>query len=362
MVGCNERRRIIELDAMKFLAIIFMITVHIFEFNFNPENYNGVVYNLVFFLGGPLAAPAFLFCMGVTIAFSRKREPMDHIKRGFILLMLGYLLNALNGWILMGAEYYAGFPAVSVDDVIDLVFLVDILHLAGMSFMLIGVLEKIHIPHLGMIVLALIMQAVGYALAGVCTDNPVIDGFLGLFIKMEYPESAFPLLNWFIFPVVGILFSDIIRRCSDHRMLYFRILIAFVAIFVIYMALCILFEVDVMQFYLLDSYYNQNILKTFFSLSCVMLELSMLYFLMSWVQSISIGDRVTSIVTKVSCSLTTIYYIQWIIIGNISDYIYGIEYDFEPWLFPVFVVVLVPLCMWMGVKVKEYRDSRAVTS
>lgn len=362
MVESNERRRIIELDALKFLAIIFMITVHIFEFNFNPENYNDIVYNLVFFLGGPPAAPAFLFCMGVTIAFSRKKEPTDHIKRGFILLMLGYLLNALNGWILMGAEYCAGLPAVSIEDVIDLVFLVDILHLAGMSFMLIGVLEKIHVPHSVMLVLALIMQAVGYALAGTCTGNPAIDGFLGLFIKMEYPESAFPLLNWFIFPVVGILFSDIIRHCTDHRKLYSKILMIFTAIFVIYMVLCIMLGVDVMQFYLLDSYYNQNILKTFFSLSCVMLELSVLYFLMSWIQGTSFGDRISMIVTKVSYSLTTIYYIQWIIIGNISNFIYGIEYAFEPWLFPIFVIVLVPLCMWTGVKVKEYRDPKVVAS
>src|SRR5574344_2823394 len=144
------------------------------------------------------------------IMFSRRKSPMDHIRRGFILLMMGYLLSALNGWITMSIGYFMGFPTVSADDVIELVFIVDILHFAGMSFMLIGVLEKLNIPHWGMMVIALVMQAFGYVLAGFCTGNPAVDGFLGLFIKMEFPESAFPLLNWFIFPVAGIVFSDIL--------------------------------------------------------------------------------------------------------------------------------------------------------
>ena len=110
-----------------------------------------------------------------------------------------------------------------------------------------------------------------------------------------------------------------------------------------------------------DSYYNQDILKTIFSLSWVMTELSLLYFLMSRIRGVPTGDRVISAVTRVSYSLTAIYFIQWLIIGNISDVIYILDYSFEPWLFPVFVAVLVPLCMWMGVKVKSYGDSYKAT-
>ncbi|MGN0137377.1 MAG: hypothetical protein ACI381_02035, partial [Candidatus Methanomethylophilaceae archaeon] len=65
-----------------------------------------------FFLGGPAAAPAFMFCMGVTVMFSRRRSPADHIRRGFILLMMGYLLNALNGWIAMSIGYFMGYPTL----------------------------------------------------------------------------------------------------------------------------------------------------------------------------------------------------------------------------------------------------------
>lgn len=357
MAEANEGRRITELDAMKFFAIVFMITVHIFEFDFDPEDYGTVLHDAVFFLGGPAAAPAFIFCMGVTIAFSRRKTPIGRLKRGFILLMLGYLLNALNGWILMSIEYFMGFPAVTADDVIDLVFLEDILHLAGLSFMLIGLFEKLNVPHWGMAIAALVMQGVGFAMAGTCTGNPVVDGFLGLFIKMEYPESAFPLLNWFIFPVAGLLFSDVLVRCSDRKGLYMRILPVSCLIFLGFTVVCSMLGLDVRGFYLVDSYYNQNILKTVFSLSWVLFELSLLYFLMSRVSSSPSGDRFISMVTRVSYSLTTIYFVQWIVIGNISNYIYGLDYAFEPWLFPIFVIILVPSCMWMGVRVKAYRDS-----
>ena len=109
---------------------------------------------------------------------------------------------------------------------------------------------------------------------------------------------------------------------------------------------------------MVDSYYNQDILKTMFSLSWVMIELSLLFFLMSRIQKTSIGEGVTSVVTEVSYSLTTIYFIQWLLIGNISDVIYILDYSFELWLFPVFVIIFVPLCMWAGVKVRSFRDSR----
>ena len=358
MEEVQSKRRITELDAMKFLAIVFMITVHIFEFNFNPEDFGTAMNDVIFFLGGPAAAPAFMFCMGATIMFSRRRSPMDHIRRGFILLMMGYLLSALNGWITMSIGYFMGFPTVSANDVIELVFIVDILHFAGMSFMLIGVLEKLNIPHWGMMVIALVMQAFGYVLAGFCTGNPAVDGFLGLFIKMEFPESAFPLLNWFIFPVAGMIFSDILSRSHDHRRLYVRMLLVGIVMIVLSTAVYLLSGTDVRGFYMVDSYYNQDILKTMFSLSWVMIELSLLFFLMSRIQKTSIGDGVTLVVTKVSYSLTTIYFIQWLVIGNISDVIYILDYSFELWLFPLFVIILVPLCMWAGVKVRSFRDSR----
>lgn len=357
MSETQSKRRVVELDAMKFFAIVFMITVHIFEFDFSPGDYGAAVNNAVFFLGGPAAAPAFMFCMGVTVMFSRRRGPADHIRRGFILLMMGYLLNALNGWIAMSIGYFMGYPTVSADDVIELVFIVDILHFAGMGFMLIGVLEKLKVSHLGMLLIALAMQALGYVLAGTCTGNPAVDGLLGLFVKMEFPESAFPLLNWFIFPVAGIVFSDILVRCSDHRALYSKILAVSAATFVLVTVICVSAGIDVRDFYMVDSYYNQDILKTIFSLSWVMTELSLLYFLMSRIRGIPTGDRVISAVTRVSYSLTAIYFIQWLIIGNISDVIYILDHSFKPWLFPVFVAVLVPLCMWMGVKVKSYGDS-----
>ena len=357
MTGNQERRRLIELDAMKFLAIIFMIVVHIFEFIFKPEWFGTLVNDIVFFLGGPAAAPAFMFCMGATIMFSRRRGPMDHIRRGFILLLMGYLLDALNGWITMYIGYLMGFPTVSETDVLELVFLADILHFAGMSFMLIGVLEKLRIPHWGMMLLALVMQAFGYILAGFCTGNMALDGLIGLFVKMEVPESAFPLLNWFVFPVAGLLFADVIRECSDHRRLYLRMMVLSAVVFIVTTLVCLFAGVDVRGFYMVDSYYNQDILKTVFSLSWVLFELSVLYLLTSRMRGTDVGDRILSSVTKVSYSLTAIYFIQWIIIGNISDVVYILDYAFNPRLFPLFIIVLVPLTMWMGVRVKEYMDS-----
>ena len=66
-----------ELDIAKGIAIIFMVLCHGFEIMswfFDPEISTDVAYFILdVVLGGSFAAPVFMFCMGISFAYSRKR-------------------------------------------------------------------------------------------------------------------------------------------------------------------------------------------------------------------------------------------------------------------------------------------------
>ena len=72
-----------------------MVLVHVllisFYFNYSASFPFEYVVNCI--LGGPTAAPVFMFCMGIGIVYSRRSQPEIMIKRGISLMILGLLVN-----------------------------------------------------------------------------------------------------------------------------------------------------------------------------------------------------------------------------------------------------------------------------
>ena len=87
-----NKKRQLEIDIAKGLAIFFMFLVHCYE-NYGADSiqHQGFFSHLVFFLGGPLAAPVFMFCMGVGMVYTRKQSSKEFLKRGLSLFLIGYL-------------------------------------------------------------------------------------------------------------------------------------------------------------------------------------------------------------------------------------------------------------------------------
>ena len=130
-----------ELDIAKALSIIFMIFLHTvmvvsgFNNSISPA-YDFIIGNV---LGRPCAAPVFMFCMGIGIVYSRHSQWDLMIKRGVKLYLLGILVNVfeffLPGFVcgmLLGR--WDIFPMAGG----LLLFCVDILAFAGLSFILMG--------------------------------------------------------------------------------------------------------------------------------------------------------------------------------------------------------------------------------
>jgi len=86
--------RQIELDIAKGLAIEFMIFDHVLESYGSYQLNNTILAKIIMFMACVPVAPVFMFLMSVGFLYSRNKNNYEHfIKRGFIVLLFGYLLN-----------------------------------------------------------------------------------------------------------------------------------------------------------------------------------------------------------------------------------------------------------------------------
>ena len=153
--------RLFEVDSVKFFAIIFMVCIHVYEQFGNWDFYGdmpGTWYrNTLEFLGGPLAAPVFMFCMGIGMIYTRHSAPAEFVKRGIKLLLTGYALNFVRQTLPMLIGMLIG---VKTDySLIGGLLNVDILPFAGMVFITVGILKKFSVSVPGICVIAVLIQA-----------------------------------------------------------------------------------------------------------------------------------------------------------------------------------------------------------
>lgn len=178
----------------------------------NPS-YGFIVGNV---LGRPYAAPIFMFCMEVGIVYSRRSQWDIMVKRGITLFLLGILVNVFEFFL----PYYVCGTLLGSWDIFPiagglLLFCVDILAFAGLSFILMGILKKFELSNKKLIVIALLMSIIGSLLRGTDLGIPVLNLIFGNFIGTAGGFTAFPLFNWFIFPIAGYIWGQYFIRAKD---------------------------------------------------------------------------------------------------------------------------------------------------
>ncbi len=213
--------RHIEIDFLKAFTILFcMIPVHVWQ---NHTDLFDNTFTLIVdsFLGGFMAAPVFMFCMGMGFVFTRHNSPGEMSWRGVKLLTYGAALSILTTllpYLLYNIGtadniYCSSLPAFANqnEDMVQslpTILTVDIMQLAGLSFLLFALLKKMKLGHWAIFGISVAMCIAG-SLAGyyeLHAENSVVNHILGLFF-CSYKASCFPLFTWFIFISAGNLFG-----------------------------------------------------------------------------------------------------------------------------------------------------------
>lgn len=210
--------RQVELDLLKAFTVVFsMIIVHVYEYDtigFEDD----LTWWIDVIFGGILAAPMFMFCMGAGMEYSRNTDPAKTAIRGLKLLTIGQVLNLFRYALIF---FVNGFlePDYDFGPAMALNFSSDIMQLAGLSFLLMGLFRKLKLKNISILLIAVLMSVAGTLMEHVETGIYGVDQLLGLFWGTD-TESYFPLLNWFIFIAAGKCFGSLYHKVADKKKFY----------------------------------------------------------------------------------------------------------------------------------------------
>jgi uncharacterized membrane protein len=219
ITGAASHERVRAFDLARGLAIVFMIGVHVLWHWGAPDTWTSPVGQVISFLGGPTAAPVFMFLMGASLAFSSRTSFRSLAVRGLWLLWLGYLLNFLRGVIPAYLGLQAGVVTAEQIAPFTLPWLattVDVHHMAGLSLIGIAAL-RMGTGRPGWIWLGLAAMIVitGPFVRGLELGTPLLDGPLTPVLSGA-PNVYYALVPWVAFPLVGAVYGTAMARAGNE--------------------------------------------------------------------------------------------------------------------------------------------------
>ena len=276
-------KRVEYLDTLRGLAIFFMIMQHAFLVHeIGAGDSNNIISVIFVALGTWPAAPVFMVVLGIFLMQS-KRPNKVLMFRGLKLLALGYLLNFVRFTIpLLIAKDSKAF---------ELLFEIDILQLAGLSFIILAGLRKIASNKF---LFPTIMILIAFVSPYLWNDfNYLTDPFIG-----SSELVSFPVFPWIIYPMLGMYLSNTLLSLNKQRII--KLLLAS-------FTLAIIGVLTIGQHTIFD--YPQHTFDLHFLITAFVI----VYFLIIYWLTKRFGYP--KILSLWSEYITQIYILQWIIFG-----------------------------------------------
>ncbi len=349
----REDNRQYNFYLLKSFSIIAMLICHmVFRLGMYKEGYeNDFSYFFAdIILGCYLGvAHAFMFSMGTSIYYSNNQKPIELIKRGIIIYLLGYVLNffCYGIYALIDGLIEGEF----VEETIEALIGQDIFHFAGLALILTGFLKSIKLKDIYILIISLVLSLVGYFLAFTYNGNSfILDFIICHFVYTDGVCSCFSLFHWYIFVAFGLFFGNILKNTKDKDRLYKRVLMISLPIMVAYIVLSSIFGTLFLSKE--GEYYALSILEALGLLSIDLVLLSLYHFLLNKVDASKFNLFIV-----MSKNLTSIYIISWCIIGFLEAvfcYILGIVFNyFVLYLMGIVLVVVSYLISIMYKNIKS---------
>ncbi len=310
-----KRERLEFVDLARGMAVIFMIAVHVlmvYANNTVKESPFGVI---VEFLGGPPAAPVFMFLMGLSFIYASKKDLKASVFRGLKMFLAGYILNFFRALPIYALNEYAqeilngsGIENISY---VTLITIVDILQLAGLSIIILALIREFKVNKYIVLSTAIVISLISPMLWGINTNNPLINFVFDLFWG-DNPVSgfientvAFPLFPWVAFPLLGYFLGTMITESGSKDKVLLYSLIPGGASFIVGLAL-LANNFD----YHFNDYYHARIGSMLFMSGFIVIWLFLCNVLVRQIKNNPIFNGVYYL----SKSVTNIYFIQWVVI------------------------------------------------
>ncbi len=308
-----NRGRQIELDLARGLAVLFMVLIHVQEYFANAAAKETNLAHVIDFLGGVPAAPVFMFLLGIGIIYTRKDSPRDFFRRGALLLLAGYGLNLLRGFLPNGLNFLVFKNGYYYEAAVGTLFYVDIFQFSGLAMMMFGLIKWKKPSNAVIAVSAVGLGVLNYLLSGLKVSSFGLSSFLSLFWGSS-ELSFFPFLTWAFYPLAGYLFGTLLIRCTNKDRFY---LLSFVsaasALALGYYIFGYLLELEI-GLSADYAYYHHQLLGNLLFTAFVIAWLSMFHLLGK-----VIPKPVGQTISRWSRNVSEIYFIHWLLIGWLAS-------------------------------------------
>lgn len=307
-----QNNRILAIDLARGVSVLMVIIVHTLwiygDIATQSETWLG---EIIHFIGK--GTPMFLIAMGVSFTLSRNQSIRLSIKRAIYILGVGYLMNFLKFLlpIFIGTvpsnfiEAYGWTTPVSLDNMMYLLGTGDILQLAGVSLLFMGLINHFVKNKYIILAIALFVVSVTKEIHGFRLGIVGVDYFLDLLWGAEW-NVYFAVFPWFSFILIGIFFGRWYKEQNrSTNYMFNRMLIAGIVLMFVGGGLCYYnFEYHFGDYFHLGP--GGSIYLAGFNL------------ILMWLSNLLVTrikeNRVFEFYYYCSKRVTTLYFIQWVLI------------------------------------------------
>ncbi len=353
---CNTGRQQ-EVDLAKAMIACCLAAIHVFVECSTDEALDsyGVPYFFDSILGGPMAAPMFMFCMGVGLRYAHDHSPRHLFIRGVRLIAMGYLLNlcryvipSLLGYMITGDYDFYIIPLPYR------FFGNDIWQFAGLANLFMALLIYLDMTPLATFNVGVITSAISMVFPDLDTHNEVLNVLLGHFIGVGGEGriySDFPLFIWFPIYAGGYVFGYYLIRVRDEERFYRMITVPSLIITLGFMSLEAYLGVGMMGGSGANVFYHMLLPEAFICILFVVGFIGVDYYILKY-----LPQWLISLIERISRSLMAVYFIQWVLVWWIVDFfiyvIRGDKYLDWPWGL-LLGIVIGAVSVEFGIRVTE---------
>lgn len=313
----QEKKRLLYIDIVKVIALILMPIIHLDLVLFNMSEYYGLgTYQVDANLLGKITeimylfVPGiFMFCMGVGMAVSTHNTPTDYIKRGAKLLLIGFLLNVIRGFLLFGIWAIVVKDISFLYDGINWLLESDILYFVGLFSILFGLLKKLKLSDGVILLISVLMQIIGTLLPACDTGNGLVNSVIGNFVYSD-SGSFFPVVLWTLYPVCGYLFQKKYMQAEDKSKYMCKFALLGAALFAVtVLALCLTGNWSTEYLLWGKHAFVMQTPSALMTIGLLNVYVTIWYFVSKVIESFGKGNLISKIASKVN----SIYCIHWVL-------------------------------------------------
>ncbi|MGN1044962.1 MAG: hypothetical protein ACI4Q9_03290 [Candidatus Methanomethylophilaceae archaeon] len=317
-----------ELDAVRGLSVFLMVGAHVFN-QFTPLSTepvsDGGFFTIVSRLVGafPGGAQCFMMVMGMVLLFSTTVTGKKLVKRGFVLIAAGFILEflrALPGMVNLAitgtfVSFYPEYSYATNEQLIILtLFWQDILIFAGMALIFLGIVRLFDIPDIWVIAVTVVMMVANEFVAGMDTGNDAVNILLGYFwgttvFDGNMTTSRFPMFSWIVYPVAGYLIGKRLICATDKDRFYRTVGKLFLLISVPFTVIGLftgMFDTGFTGI----GFYHQGIL---INIWCTLLSFD--WIVVMYLVSLKVPSRYLAHLERWSRNITSIYILHFVVLA-----------------------------------------------